>query len=726
MPTVRRELERLQREAAEAAAQTGRISANRAFREIQRTGDVARGAFGGASLAIQQAAFAVDDFFSVTGGLDQRIRAAGNNLSQLGFILGGTTGLIAGISLSIGGQLVAALIRWANGGQQAEDATKALNAALESQGDKVRELADAYKSLASEIANAGLSEESRQRFERRTAVAERERQGIAAAIDIAASRSPRLASARGAVDAAAERRRNAIGVNDALAAAQDERAAQARLQRREQALEQRIRRRLAGFAESDPAADTLRADQIRVRQQIGREQRLQRLGVSSGRRIGGLREQDAFLEAAIFEANRRQQERLTGFGQGISDRFAPLNERLGEVGFTQAGAEIERLIESIRQAQADLADGSLSTEGLTAFIDATTKAANAAEASARSLLSLNDALQRLGGNLARTVEQDAAGLQDQLRRDANRAEASFGPNDQRTVQARGAEGAIDVARRQAAAGRLAIDRQIADFRNRVQADAAAGRGDRRLVGISRRIAAQQGIIDDERSTPAQRQQAQFEIEGLNQRFNEIVDSLPDGLQIKRRADELDIGLQNFIKTIEDGQKRAEQQAAFNEEIARRRAAPDGDPIRGLDLAQSAAERAGREIAQGLADINAAYDAINQNILQGGGLDKLKEINANEQLRNAALERFQQEQAQRIAPLLFDFAQEVQNAIAQGPSRAALGASDASTLDGQQELNRLLRGDDTNRNVDLVELQKQANNLLEAIAKNTEEDAPVAN
>jgi len=51
-------------------------------RGLRATGDVTRGAFGNASLAIQQATFAVDDFFSVTGGLDQRIRAAGNNISE--------------------------------------------------------------------------------------------------------------------------------------------------------------------------------------------------------------------------------------------------------------------------------------------------------------------------------------------------------------------------------------------------------------------------------------------------------------------------------------------------------------------------------------------------------------------------------------------------------------------------------------------------------------------
>lgn len=64
-----------------------------------------------------------------------------------------------------------------------------------------------------------------------------------------------------------------------------------------------------------------------------------------------------------------------------------------------------------------------------------------------------------------------------------------------------------------------------------------------------------------------------------------------------------------------------------------------------------------------------------------------------------------------------FADQVQNAILQGPSRAALQASDASTVEGSRELSRLLRGDDAARNQDLVQLQKEANRLLDLIANN---------
>ena len=72
-------------------------------------------------------------------------------------------------------------------------------------------------------------------------------------------------------------------------------------------------------------------------------------------------------------------------------------------------------------------------------------------------------------------------------------------------------------------------------------------------------------------------------------------------------------------------------------------------------------------------------------------------------------------ARDAAPLYAQLAEEVMNARLQGPSRAALNVSDISTSQGASELNRLIRGDDSAKDVNLVELKKQSN-LLEAIEK----------
>lgn len=158
---TRAKIKQLTAEAVTAAAKVSGVSQRALGTRLQRAGSIATGAFGNASLAIQQAAFAVDDFFSVTGGLDQRIRAAGNNLSQLGFIIGGTTGLIAGIAGSIGSQLVVAFLKWINAIEDTEEAQKrldarlsSLNSSLDGQKSSVESLADAYKSLGDSASNA--------------------------------------------------------------------------------------------------------------------------------------------------------------------------------------------------------------------------------------------------------------------------------------------------------------------------------------------------------------------------------------------------------------------------------------------------------------------------------------------------------------------------------------------------------------------------------------------
>jgi hypothetical protein len=72
------------------------------------------------------------------------------------------------------------------------------------------------------------------------------------------------------------------------------------------------------------------------------------------------------------------------------------------------------------------------------------------------------------------------------------------------------------------------------------------------------------------------------------------------------------------------------------------------------------------------------------------------------------------QMEQVAPMLRQFQDERQNALLQGPSRAALNVSDVSTSQGQSELNRLLRGDDPAKDVNLAELSKQTEKLQEII------------
>jgi hypothetical protein len=127
--------------------------------------------------------------------------------------------------------------------------------------------------------------------------------------------------------------------------------------------------------------------------------------------------------------------------------------------------------------------------------------------------------------------------------------------------------------------------------------------------------------------------------------------------------------------------------------------------RGRELRSTPAERAARELASGFNDI-----------IQAAGEDAADTTGLLDRERLAAdLSRFANEQARGSAPAIFALADSVANAVLQGPSRAALQATDVSTVDGQRELNRLLRGDDSARDVNIVELEKQNQSLSKLVS-----------
>ena len=126
--------------------------------------------------------------------------------------------------------------------------------------------------------------------------------------------------------------------------------------------------------------------------------------------------------------------------------------------------------------------------------------------------------------------------------------------------------------------------------------------------------------------------------------------------------------------------------------------------RGRELVKTPAQRAAEEAAKNANDIRQYFGQLAE---EGNGLVDI-------QGQNAALSRLAEEAAQQVAPMVMGFREERLNAALQGPSRAALNVADVNTMEGQRELNRLLRGDDANRDVNLVELQKQTEKLQEVV------------
>jgi hypothetical protein len=129
---------------------------------------------------------------------------------------------------------------------------------------------------------------------------------------------------------------------------------------------------------------------------------------------------------------------------------------------------------------------------------------------------------------------------------------------------------------------------------------------------------------------------------------------------------------------------------------------------------------------------APYDYLNRYVLRPGegwsyhidaeqmvGFLKDLAFKDNPNFNVAKRMRETREAAMRsLAPTRFGLSDQVQNAVLSGPSRAALNATDVSTMSGSQELTRLLRGDDANKNQDLLAINKEQLAQLEAIAEAT--------
>jgi hypothetical protein len=235
---TRRNIARLRTEAVNSAAQVGGVSRRGLNSDVTRAGDVARGGADKFGLALQQAGYAIDDFFSATGGMDQKIRAVSNNISQLGFIVGGTAGLFAGMAVTIGSQAVVALMKWADAGRTSADRTKALNDAIQAQQSLVKGLSDAYKELAKSL-SAAMSPGAQKKADRDRAFLDIGEKRLQANRENVFSSDTGVASARASVVVAEKALSGATTASGAKVAEMQVRIAK---QREEQAKEEALRR----------------------------------------------------------------------------------------------------------------------------------------------------------------------------------------------------------------------------------------------------------------------------------------------------------------------------------------------------------------------------------------------------------------------------------------------------------------------------------------------------
>jgi len=702
---VQAELALLRAEFIRTAKDAG-LSGTQITSALSRAGDVSRAGVDKFSLALNQAAFAVDDFFSATGGLEFKIRAVSNNITQLAFILGGTAGLFAGLAAVIGGQLLIAYDKFFNKSDEAKRRLEAMNEALSRQKTLAEELSQAYRTLADSIERSAMSRAAAQTREREQEVGgirerQRERRGrLVAELDgRVGQREAIIAELEEKLNTEIDRfKRQAIQAQIRKLRADIEGITQAAERGADRQIERATR-------QSQFTGRTRVAELRRGREDADRDLREAQLALGDnapdnavfrGRTLGQYREAliefDVALQkladnaaTAALELNSQQARRAAAAQSQLEGAFGDQPSRISST--------LDFAASLRRQFFEELQKGNASEEAFARFSAEISKVERVLIQAADAASRFADVLDRQVASLTRAVEGELVSAESNARRTANRLESQFGANDPRVVEARDNEQRLTRERQRAERERQGIEQDIERERARYEDELLDGRGSPADVERARRIRRLDAQANSSVLTEENRRAARQEADRLRLEQQQAFESRPDIQRLRRRADEGDIEAQRELQRQESA-------------------------ARGRRYSMTPAQRAGEELDQQIADIREYFSQAAEN--STGLPEDVAKIRSR---MNEAIARAEEDFMRQIAPVTTGMMDSVQNAVMQGPSRAALNASDVTTMQGAQELNRLLRGDDSARDVDMVALQKEANAILERIAQ---KQNPVAN
>jgi hypothetical protein len=758
------EMEELIRNAANATSQISNIKSGAAFTEIKRGGDIARGGFDKISLGLQQAAFAIDDFFSATGDISQKIRAVQNNITQLAFVVGGTKGLFIGLGVAIAAQATLALAKWINSGVDASAQTDILNEALERQKQIVEALKAAFDSLRDSLSDGIFSDaqQSSQDFrqelkrleeaqnERRTERASRfdsdvqeavaQRNVLENRLEKATDGGQRVAIQRELAEL--EKREKSLReaavsrpvptVDEVVETARD--ATRARTtsdvilpDTTPDEVEARLRAATTTQEQADILDDLIRERQRIASQEIGITALLMgtrgpgSVGdiLDARRDVANLEDQRAALEIPLIAERDALIVSALEFSQGVSSSLLEAKDIVENSleSFDAVAVERNRLAkqfaditDQLSDPDADLSQDQVTQlqqqqEALKEQIDANLSAARSAEAFAETL-------NRVASDLADTLLSEATSESEQARRDLNEAigRRQALPADATDEQKRKADEDVANARKNKEEAdedrrRTRDERQsIREDRRKLQEDFNKDAKQRKLSPE-----ANQAVADRER---AQRRldKAKAERDALDENATQAEKDAADrrvakAQRQKQQTDERTAGVLEDEFESRPGVQRLEQRSDdLDIENARRKALreqrrEDGELAasieRGRQFTLSDRQKREEELNKQANDIE---NALLADRASGAGDAELLQG-----LNNARGSFFQ-------GTMMAGFQQERRNALLQGPSRAALQVTDITTTQGQSELNRLIRGDDASLDVNLVELQKQSDEL----------------
>jgi len=767
-PAVQGRLEAIKKEFIAAAKQAG-MSGAQIGAALKRAGDVGRGGVDKFSLALNQAAFAIDDFFSSTGGLEFKLRAISNNVTQLAFIIGETKGLFIGLGAVLAGQAAVAILKWVNGGRTAEDQTKALNEALARQKSLVEDLAQAFRSLGDSLTRDAFSPAAREANEFRNELNE------------IIKKQKELREARVAdADPTVQRERANQNVINRRLESEENPGRRVALQR--QLEESRVREREAARAANagNATRDDVRRSLERAQASVGVAQLPAATDAGSAARreieAARIRRQaaaDAERASAGTEAQQRaavdaEIRRLTpiaangdalGFGSSAAaaNAITELNQVLAKLdanGIARANNALvvsvlegaKKVSDALSAAQSSIANADFGPSRIGAQADAAArqleslakqletatdeKTIQALRAQQQALLQVSSALRsaassverfaavidRVAKQLSDTVLQEVEGRANQARREANAARGAVDAGVSNVPAFNRPRVAADQRRRQdeanadrrraeadvqrAQAGQQEFEQRRRRSVRQFEARAAGGTLGQEAQGLVRQRDQAQAVLDSGTASIQEQQQAAETLARVNARLEQLFQNSTLGVALAEFADGLDAASQAA--------------AELDRQIREQRASAD----RGRELTLTPGERAAEELNQQIADIR---EYATRAAEESSGLPE--DVAKIRNRMNEAIGRAEEDMMRQVAPTIMGMADAAQNAVLQGPSRAALNASDVTTTQGQQELNRLLRGDDPARDVDMVALQREANRLLEIIAK---KDTPVAN
>jgi hypothetical protein len=701
LPVTIQLLNTLEKEAVEAAAATKKITVGGAMADINRGGDVGRTGMNRFSMGLNQAMFAVDDFFSSVGGVEQKIRAVSNNITQLGFVVGKTKGLFIALAGVVTAQVGLAIYKYINDGRSAEDVTKALNDALARQKSLLESLAQAYDSLADSIGKSGMSERGQKKAERDKQFDDIRKKQKELREEAIQSLDPTVNKERGnqaKLKRDLEKEETAGGrivIEKKIKESQErERVRKEELANAKPATEAEVRalfkRGELGRQMRGPVGDFMPGQAEPIAE--ANTQAALPAGVNQEAQIAALIAQQELLrkEADTWQSwsqgNRKQinnqiadiektlelfaktakelkdaefvKNILEGF-EGVSKIFGVGQEKLAaafgeDIGKSKLSAAMDTLQKQLTEA-AVLAKDNPDDAGIQADFENKRKLmdmlSRSYDQTASQMLIFGDVMKRVSASL----EGDLGSFQ-QIADKAREEDIRLG-----TPETAGLRKVADDNLRNAEEKKRSLENDLEHARNKYEEG---------LIGhnIKAKIKELEDEIADPKTTADRRRKAQDELEKEK--------------NARRNAMENDPNVINAQQGIDD---YTHEQQRVNAAIRGREAAKTGEQKRAADLKSKAD------------DLAAA--AIEAETAQAGSGQALAQQGA-EQMALAA------------APMLAGFRDEVMNARLQGPSRQALKVSDTTTSEGQSELQRLLRGDDASKDINLVELQQQTASLKE--------------